>query len=141
MALMDNQIENILKEHHLKVTQSRKDVLGVFYNIKFAVSHSFLEEQLKNTNDRVTIYRTLYTFLDKGIIHKVLDEGGTNKYALCSTCDTHSHSHDHVHFKCQVCLETNCIEDILIPNIRLPEGYLSKETGILIQGICKKCNV
>lgn len=138
---MSDQIEKILKRHHLRITQSRKEVLTMFYTTKFAISHSFLEVQLKNTHDRVTIYRTLHTFLEQGIIHKVLDESGTNIYALCATCDTHAHAHDHVHFKCQLCMETNCIAEIDIPIIALPAGYIRKEIGILIQGICAKCNV
>ncbi|TAH16433.1 MAG: transcriptional repressor, partial [Runella slithyformis] len=35
-----------------------------------------MEELLPNLYDRVTIYRTLKTFVEKGIVHKVLDEDG-----------------------------------------------------------------
>jgi len=137
---MNLTTEKILKEHGLRLTDSRKEVLEVFLKKKFAISHSFLEDQLKASHDRVTIYRTLYSFLDKGIVHKVLDEGGSSKYALCATCTHHQHSHDHVHFKCEVCGQTNCIDTIHVPQFALPKGYLAKETGILIQGICNQCN-
>ncbi len=134
--------ESILKKHGLRLTKSRKEILDVFLNWKFAISHSFLEESLKEAHDRVTIYRTLYSFLDKGIIHKVPDEGGSTKYALCGqTCETHHHHDNHVHFKCEICLQTNCIEEVIIPSIELPDGFVAKEMGVLIMGICKKCNV
>lgn len=131
--------EQILKEHSLRLTDSRKLVLNVFKENTFAISHSYLEEKLKETHDRVTIYRTLYSFLEKGIIHKVLDEGGSAKYALCAMCEDKHHHHDHVHFKCIQCEETNCLEEIHVPIIKLPKGYNLLETGILMQGVCPKC--
>jgi Fur family ferric uptake transcriptional regulator len=137
---MATESEKILKDHGLRLTNGRKEVLDVFLNKKFAISHSFLEDQLKQNHDRVTIYRTLYSFVEKGIVHKVLDEGGSSKYALCASCSDHHHTHDHVHFKCEVCGQTNCLDDIHVPRFKLPEGYVSKETGILIQGICQNCN-
>jgi Fur family ferric uptake transcriptional regulator len=133
--------EQLLKKHHLRVTDSRKQVLDIFLNKKFAISHSFLEQELKHSHDRVTIYRNLYSFLENGIIHKVLDEGGSSKYALCSSCNDHKHTHDHVHFKCEKCGETKCLNELPIPVIKLPNGFIAKEIGILIQGICDKCNL
>ncbi len=132
--------QNILKSHGLRLTDSRKEILDVFLTKKSAIAHSFLEESLRKAHDRVTIYRTLYSFLEKGIIHKVLDEGGSSKYALCSSCTDHNHQHDHVHFKCEKCGETNCLDDTFVPKISIPSGYKVKETGILMQGICNKCN-
>ena len=133
--------KKILKKHDLRLTDSRLEILDIFLNRKFAISHAFIEEFLKSSHDRVTIYRTLYSFLEKGIIHKVLDEGGSTKYALCNdNCDIHHHHDNHVHFKCLVCGETTCIDNIHIPPIQLPSGYSAKETGILIQGVCVHCN-
>ncbi|MFN0049925.1 MAG: Fur family transcriptional regulator [Cytophagales bacterium] len=134
------EIESILKEHGLRLTNARKEILSAFLERKFAISHSFLEDLLQASHDRVTIYRTLYSFEEKGIIHKVPDEGGATKYALCSqTCESHHHHDNHVHFKCEVCLQTNCIEEVIMPNIVLPTGFLAKEMGVLVLGICKSC--
>lgn len=129
----------ILKDNHLRVTSCRRDVLQTFLQRKIALSHSDLEEALKENFDRVTIYRTLKTFLDSDLIHKVLDDSGSTKYALCLH-EIQSHDHEHVHFKCEKCGQTICIEEISLPPVQLPKGYVSKEMNLLVQGICKKCS-
>lgn len=130
---------DILKNANLRVTDCRIDVLDIFKRKNVAISHTIIENELKEKHDRVTLYRTLYTYLEKGIIHKVLDEGGSSKYALCTTCDSHHHHHDHVHFKCNSCQETFCLDEVHIPKISIPEGFRASEAGILIQGTCKNC--
>ncbi|GGZ20132.1 hypothetical protein GCM10007049_10850 [Echinicola pacifica] len=131
----------ILKNHQLRVTSCRRDVLETFLDKNIALSHSDLEEELKENFDRVTIYRTLKTFLDSDLIHKVLDDTGVTKYALChhDVLEDH-HDHEHVHFKCDVCGETQCIAEIALPALSLPAGYVVKEKSLLVQGICSKCS-
>jgi Fur family ferric uptake transcriptional regulator len=130
---------DILKEAKLRVTNCREDVLKVFKNKGVAITHSYIETELGNKHDRVTLYRTLHSFLKKGIIHKVLDEGGSAKYALCSNCDQYHHHDNHVHFKCNICNEIVCLEGIKIPHIDIPSSYKVSDIGILIQGTCNKC--
>lgn len=129
----------ILKDFKLRSTPSRASILEAFLNHDFALSHGDVEKEVPATFDRVTVYRTLKTFLDKGLIHKVLDDEGGIKYALCNeACSTAHHHHDHVHFKCTQCGQTNCLQ-IEIPGIKLPKGYQPKELNLLIQGVCDKC--
>jgi Fur family ferric uptake transcriptional regulator len=132
----------ILQGHKLRITDCRQAVLKVFLKMKVALSHADLEEKLDTDFDRVTIYRTLKTFLESDVVHKVLDDSGATKYALCSHDHSrgHSHDHEHVHFKCEKCGKTICIEEVQLPKIVLPEGYINKEVSLLVQGICDKCN-
>lgn len=133
--------QQILDQYSLRHTACRLDVVAFFLARKFAIAHIDLEQEFKTQFDRVTLYRTLKTFLEKGIIHKVLDDEGTPKYALCPTACAHlqHHHHDHVHFKCNVCGHTTCVEDIYIPKIVLPEGFQIQEQNLLISGICPNC--
>lgn len=135
------QVTNtILKDFSLRNTNSRQDILTVFINNDFALAHADIESRVKDQYDRVTVYRTLKTFLDKGIIHKVLDDEGTTKYALCKErCSADDHDHEHVHFKCVKCNNTSCLDGIEVPNVKLPEGYTFKEANLLVQGICQNC--
>ncbi|GMQ25752.1 Fur family transcriptional regulator [Algoriphagus sp. oki45] len=133
--------EKILKSHQLRITDCRLEIIQEFLDKNIALSHADLEEMLKDNFDRVTIYRTLKTFLDKDLIHKVLDDGGATKYALCAHGENeHDHSHEHVHFKCEVCGETTCLDDINLPEVYLPKGFEKKEMSLLVQGVCDKCH-
>lgn len=130
----------ILKDFDLRTTTSRSAILKLFIKRPFALSYSDIEKEVAETYDRVTVYRTLKTFLDKGVIHKVLDDEGGLKYALCNElCTNHEHHHEHVHFKCDVCGQTLCLDEVNIPSVSLPDGYKLREINLLIQGRCNKC--
>lgn len=129
-----------LKSFNLRHTAGREEVLDLFLKAGYALAHSDVESGLGPDHDRVTIYRTLRTFLDKGLLHKVLDDEGGTKYALCrDTCSQGHHHHDHVHFKCENCGQTVCLDSVRIPALALPEGYERRETNLLIQGTCRDC--
>ena len=136
---MSASARQTLKMHDLRHTGCREDILLAFQKQATALSHGDLEQTLPDRYDRVTIYRTLKTFVEKGIVHKVLDEEGL-RYALCkAACAAPNHQHDHVHFKCVACGQTTCLENIHIPKVMLPEGYATQEINLLVQGICAAC--
>ncbi|HEY0655273.1 MAG TPA: transcriptional repressor [Chryseosolibacter sp.] len=130
----------LLKDFRLRTTQTRQEILHLFLKRDYALSHGDIEKEIDNSLDRVTVYRTLKTFLDKGLIHKVLDDEGSLKYALCNeACSVAGHHHNHVHFKCTKCGQTNCLTNVEIPAVKLPKGYKPNEINLLIQGICEAC--
>ncbi len=132
---------DLLQDFNLRNTNQREEILEVFLDHNHALSHADIEKQVGDSIDRVTVYRTLKTFLNKGLVHKVLDDVGAVKYALCkNTCTTNKHQHDHVHFKCVKCGVTNCLEGVVVPKINLPEGYEKLESNFLMIGICKQCS-
>src|SRR5690349_998633 len=131
--------ETLLRSFKLRSTPNRQDILDLFLLRNYALSQSDIEKEVHNHLDRVTVYRTLKTFLDKGLIHKVLDDEGSLKYALCNeACTVANHHHDHVHFKCTKCGQNNCLS-IEVPSIKLPKGYRAREVNLLIQGVCESC--
>lgn len=139
-AVKSQKTEQILRKLSLRNTECRTLVLENFLSNDFALSQGFLEQQLPGDFDRVTIYRTLKTFLDSGLIHKILDDEGGIKYALCKEdCTLDNHNHSHVHFKCEKCGKTTCLESISIPHLELPESFTVNEINLLVSGICKSC--
>ncbi|MBK9256480.1 MAG: transcriptional repressor [Saprospiraceae bacterium] len=131
--------EALLKKHNMRVTQFRVDVADIISESKHALSSNDIEARLQDP-DRITLYRTLKSFEDKGIIHKAIDGTNTAKYAMCeSGCDEHKHEHQHLHFHCDSCGNTFCVEDVTIPEIRLPKGYSLTEVNIIASGKCKDC--
>lgn len=130
----------LLRSHQLRSTPSRSKILHLFLTSGHALSYSDIEKEVASSFDRVTVYRTLKSFVDKGVVHKVLDDGGSLKYALCSDhCHDADHHHDHVHFKCTQCGQTNCLDQVDIPDVKLPKGYKAEELNLLIQGTCQNC--
>ncbi|MEQ8926553.1 MAG: transcriptional repressor [Fulvivirga sp.] len=134
------EARDVLGSYNLKSTNCRNEVLNLLLNSHQALAQSEIEKQVDYSHDRVTVYRTLKTFLDKGLVHKVLDDEGGTKYALCNECAEDHHNHEHVHFKCENCGQTLCLDNIAIPTIELPKGYNISEKNLLIQGTCKNCS-
>jgi Fur family ferric uptake transcriptional regulator len=131
--------EGLLRDFNLRNTAQRIHILQTFLKNRHALSHTDLETELEGKIDRATIYRCLKQFLDAGILHRIPDDQFQTKYAVCSTCEHTHHHHDHVHFNCQGCNETTCIEQASIPGIQLPEGYVVQEKILIIQGFCASC--
>lgn len=131
--------EELLKHYNLRVTKSRLEVIDFFSQQSSAISAQDIEAALPDA-DRVTMYRTLKTFEEKGIIHKAIDGTDIAKYALCGgKCGEHSHQDNHAHFHCSECQSTTCIEDITIPELKLPDHYATESINIIIKGICAQC--
>ncbi len=133
------RIDDILRRNSLSVTDSRKKILNLFLNIHGALAHGDIERKAGEKFDRVTVYRTLQTFVEKGIIHTIPTTDNSVRYALCRDC-TEGHHHDnHVHFICKQCGSTLCLEDVLVPEVRLPKGFSVNEIEVVIKGVCKDC--
>jgi Fur family ferric uptake transcriptional regulator len=131
--------EQRLTDKHINPTAMRLLVLEVLLNQTSAMSLSDIEKSLEPA-DRVTIYRTLKTFEEKGLIHSIDDGTGSPKYALCiEDCDANHHHDLHVHFNCAVCKETFCLPDSKIPELSLPVGFIAAEMKLVVKGICVNC--
>ena len=132
--------DNILKKHKLRITQFRSEVIDIFNEAGRALSSNDIEAKLKDA-DRITLYRTLKSFEDKGIIHKAMDGTQTQKYAICEAeCDEHHHHDEHVHFHCEKCENTFCMDNVFVPKIILPKGFKMHHAHMVINGCCQKCD-
>lgn len=137
---LQKEFGSILKANSLKVTQPRLRVLQIVSEKNTAISQPELEKILGSEIDRVTLYRILSSFEDKGILHKVFDLNGTATYAICSTkCSSHHHHDQHVHFICSLCNSVFCLDEIAIPKINLPPNFSLHEIAINAVGICDSC--
>src|ERR687889_519811 len=120
------RLNDILRRKHLSVTDSRKKILSLFLNSQDALTHGDIESKAGEKFDRVTVYRTLQTFVEKGIIHSIPTADNSILYALCKDCTEGHHHDDHVHFVCTNCEKTFCLDDIVSPKINLPAGYMAQ---------------
>lgn len=130
----------LLKQNGLSKTSGRLAILDLFLDAGQALSHAAIEEQLHQNFDRVTIYRTLQTFVEKGIVHQIPTTDNTILYALCKEQCQDGHHHDnHVHFICIQCDKTNCLEEVIVPLVKLPHGFQPVHTAMLVKGVCRDC--
>ncbi len=137
---MQINVSDILKRNQLSVTDSRKKILELFYEQDSALEHSDIDKRTDDTIDRVTIYRTLQTFVEKGIIHSIPTTDNNVQYALCKDDCSEGHHHDnHVHFTCDVCSTTYCLDDVTTPEVQLPEGFKPTVIDVVVTGTCKNC--
>jgi Fur family ferric uptake transcriptional regulator len=134
-ALLD-----ILKRNQLSVTDSRKKILELFLHSNGALAHADIEKNTGENFDRVTVYRTLQTFVDKGIIHVIPTSDNSILYALCKdSCEAGHHHDDHVHFVCEDCNKTICLDEVTVPIVKLPNGFKPKNAAMVVNGICDDC--
>ncbi|HEV8083244.1 MAG TPA: Fur family transcriptional regulator [Chitinophagaceae bacterium] len=137
---MNNEVTQILKQNRLSITGSRQKILELFLLSDGALSHADIEKNTGESFDRVTVYRTLQTFVEKGIIHLIPTTDNSIKYALCKNDCAPGHHHDnHVHFICGECEKTICLDDVNIPMVKLPGGFTPTRSEMVVTGTCGEC--
>lgn len=135
-----DQLLDILKKNQLSITAGRKKILELFLNSPGALAHADIEKNTDAAFDRVTVYRTLQTFVDKGIIHNIPTSDNSILYALCKENCAAGHHHDnHVHFICEACNKTICLDDVIIPDVKLPKGFKPIYAEMVVSGVCNEC--
>jgi Fur family transcriptional regulator, ferric uptake regulator len=131
---------DILRQSGLSVTDSRKKILDLFLATDGALAHADIEKNTSNSFDRVTVYRTLQTFVEKGIIHQIPTTDNSILYALCKhNCEQGHHHDDHVHFICSNCDKTICLDDVTVPSVKLPKNFTKQQSAMVVTGVCGEC--
>lgn len=134
------QHADILKRNGLSVTASRTKILDLFLEAEGALAHADIEKNTDAAYDRVTVYRTLQTFVEKGIVHQIPTTDNSILYALCKQDCEEGHHHDnHVHFVCNQCEKTFCLDDVIVPEVKLPKGFTPEEASMIVAGVCIDC--
>ena len=134
------ELMEILKKNQLSVTAGRKRILELFLNSPGALAHADIEKNTDAAFDRVAVYRTLQTFVDKGIIHHIPTTDNSILYALCKdNCEEGHHHDNHVHFICVNCSKTICLDEVTVPEVRLPKGFRPNHAEMVVKGICGDC--
>ncbi len=137
---IETRIASLLKRSDLSVTESRRKILHLFLEQPGALAHGDIEKKAGEKFDRVTVYRTLQAFVEKGIIHTIPTADNSIRYALCKDDCAGGHHHDHhIHFMCDKCGNTYCLDDVVTPEIKLPKGYSASHVEVVVEGICKNC--
>jgi Fur family ferric uptake transcriptional regulator len=95
-----------------------------------------IKDRLSGNFDRSTLYRSLITLEEKGIIHRIVVDHQTTMYALDHSLTAES---NHAHFYCKKCKRIKCLEEYIVSIPELPEGYLAVASEMIVKGTCDEC--
>lgn len=139
---MQDAAKNILRASGYKATDQRLAILSVFKKNHKPLSAQEVitllsRDDVKNI-DQATVYRTLKSLVNKGIIHPIDLRHNHAHYELMDIAD-----HHHI-----ICLHCGRIEDVAHENVHSMERKVAaeskhfaeiKEHTLEFYGICKKC--
>ncbi|MDE5887753.1 MAG: transcriptional repressor [Muribaculaceae bacterium] len=138
MKSNSSEVERFLVARGVKPTPNRILVAKQLMIYNHPLSLADLEIEL-DPMDRASIFRVLELFASKDLVHVIEDGSRSVKYEICLSVDHHHISDQHVHFYCEKCKETICIEDVKVPEVKLPEGYTLRAVNYVLKGFCPKC--
>lgn len=127
-----------LESKGIRPTANRILVMKTLMGEQNPQSLSNLERKMVSM-DKSSIFRTLTLFLEHDVVHAFEDGRGVLCYELCEekgACDLHD---GHIHFYCESCQRSFCMEDIHIPSFELPEGFYPHSISFVIKGECPDC--
>jgi len=138
-ALMENKYIEKLEGCGINATAVRLLVFKAMNAFTRMFSLADLELEL-DTVDKSTLSRTIRLFLENRLIHSIDDGSGSIKYAVCNDDCNCSLDDLHVHFHCHRCKKTFCLENVAIPQITLPKGFMTDSINLVMKGLCFDCS-
>lgn len=136
---MRNETVEILERKGVRPTSNRILVASTLLAASRPLSLADIELKNNFTLDKSSIFRVLTLFKDHDVVHAIDDGSGSIKYELCTSHDVCMQDDRHVHFHCEECHKTFCLDNIQIPNVEIPAGYIQHSANFVIQGICPDC--
>jgi Fur family transcriptional regulator, ferric uptake regulator len=126
----------VLRDKNIKRTSCREGILTAVMQSGQALSESEIKDKLEACYDRTTFYRSFKTLEDSGLLHKVVIDSSTIKYAFGSI----GGSLGHAHFYCQGCGIVSCIENLPLALPSSVAGLRVRSADYIIRGECRSCH-
>lgn len=131
----------IVRETGLKRTPLRIGVLELLLHDKQPLSAPQILAKLPKRTDKVTLYRTLKTFTQRKLLHRVRGDDQVWRYGLG---ELNAPRHQHAHFVCDGCGTVECMSETPAPRKSAPRskvrrGYRIAYSEVLLHGTCPDC--
>jgi Fur family transcriptional regulator, ferric uptake regulator len=135
---LKERIDNLLDSAKLKKTLPRRMVLEVLLNAAQPQTADKIFSAIgKGGPNRVTVYRTLESMFETGIVHKAYVAEGSQHFELSDKCTEHQ---CHPHFVCTGCGRTSCLHNASVSMAtNTPAGFVIQRQQIRLEGLCPKC--
>ncbi|UCG56415.1 MAG: transcriptional repressor [Phycisphaerales bacterium] len=133
-----SQARAMLKAAGLYCTEARMAILNVLIEAGGALSHDQMKQRLgKKHFNKVTIYRTLATLSNVGLVHKAFVDKRACYFELADNC---TETQCHPHLTCTKCGSTHCLTEISLPMPKSPhKGFVIRRQQIRLEGLCPMC--
>lgn len=136
--MAENELIELFGRHNVRPTANRLIIARTLSSAGRPMSLTEIED-LVDTIDKSGIFRTLTLFRDNHLVH-VIQDGDSVRYELCQSCSDDDDEDTHVHFHCEKCHRTYCLDEIAIPPVSLPEGYEGRSASYIVTGTCPACS-
>ena len=130
----------ILQKAGISKTSQRLAVLDILFKAKTPLSVNAIRQTLETEAniDKVTVYRILSLFRQRGIIREIASAGGANYFEMATL-----ENPLHPHFSCRNCGAFTCLAPLSFtqaPELILPkDDYSIDHIEINISGLCACC--
>jgi len=125
---------DILKEHGVRPTRLRIKVLNVLMNTRKSFSFQEMYAYFDRGEDRVTMYRILNDLYHGGVIERVVDIDGINRFVYYPESFGIRPS-----FRCRHCGSVSCLTPLPEYYIDELKNYWIDDAMLLFSGICDQC--
>ena len=132
------ELIELMERHGVKPTANRILIARTLEAAGRPMSMTELETMVE-TIDKSNIFRALQAFREARLVHVLDDTGDGVRYELCHSHHGEEDDDVHVHFYCEKCRRTFCLEDIPVPPVTVPEGFLPGSVSYLVKGVCPEC--
>jgi Fur family transcriptional regulator, ferric uptake regulator len=136
---IQDKIEHMLKTANIRRTGPRTAVLSVLLRSRKPLTQDEIADSLMpHAPDKVTIYRTLESFIKAGFVHKAYIEARQWHFELASHC---SREQCHPHFVCNGCGRTRCLTGQAAPAVKVPwKDFVVQRQQTKLEGLCSSCS-
>jgi Fur family ferric uptake transcriptional regulator len=135
---LKERIDNLLDSAKMKRTRPRRTILEILLACNRPQTADEIVSAMGNTRpNKVTVYRTLESMVEGGIVHKAFVEERSQYYELADKCTEHQ---CHPHFVCTDCGHTRCLHDVSVSMAtNTPVGFIIQRQQIRLEGLCPRC--
>ena len=134
----DDKARRMLKAAQLYCTEARIAILNVLMQAPSPLRQNQVAARLTTKNlNKVTIYRTLETLVEVGLVHRAFMHKRAWHFELAHHC---SETQCHPHFTCLNCGQTHCLTGISVPMAESPyQGFVITRQQVRLEGLCPTC--
>lgn len=132
------KVNELLDMYQLNATKYRIRVLNFFDKTSTAQSVSALLAQMPDIN-RITLYRTLKSFVEKGILFKIPSMDNNQWYVISRHLQEPKILKNNSYFICKMCHRTIPLDMNAVQNISLPVDCEIENVACVVNGKCAKC--